>query len=78
MSLRKQIRKILREAVGVPDGIHDSSVKLLKELSVNLDNFENIGDEMYKLHLIFEESFNSRSNGVGKNGYYYRPTHTKF
>ena len=54
MSLRKQIRKILREAVGVPDGIHNSSVKLLKELSVNLDNFENIGDEMYKLHLIFE------------------------
>ena len=54
MSLRKQIKKILREAVGVPDGIHDSSVKLLKELSVNLDNFENIGDEMYKLHLIFE------------------------
>lgn len=55
MSLRKQIRKILREAVGVPEGIHDSAVKLMKELSVNVDNFELIGQDMYKLELIFED-----------------------
>jgi hypothetical protein len=55
MSLRKQIRKILREAVGVPEGIHDSAVKLVKELSVNVDNFEQISEDMYKLELIFED-----------------------
>ena len=55
MSLRKQIRKILREAVGVPEGIHDSAVKLMKELSVNLDNFRHIGNTMYKLELVFED-----------------------
>lgn len=55
MSLRKQIRKILREAVGVPEGIHDSAVKLMKELSVNVDNFEQIGEDMYKLELVFED-----------------------
>jgi len=55
MSLRKQIKKILREAVGVPEGIHDSAVKLMKELSVNLDNFKHIGDTMYKLELVFED-----------------------
>ena len=55
MSLRKQIRKILREAVGVPEGIHDSAVKLMKELSVNVNNFEQIGEDMYKLELVFED-----------------------
>ena len=55
MSLRKQIRKILREAVGVPEGIHDSAVKLMKELSVNVDNFKPISDTMYKLELVFED-----------------------
>lgn len=55
MSLRNQIRKILREAVGVPEGIHDSAVKLMKELSVNVDNFEPISDTMYKLELVFED-----------------------
>ena len=55
MSLRKQIRKILREAVGVPEGIHDSAVKLMKELSFNVDNFESIGEDMYKLELVFED-----------------------
>ena len=55
MSLRKQIRKILREAVGVPEGIHDSAVKLMKELSVNVDNFKQIGEDMYKLELVFED-----------------------
>ena len=60
MSLRKQIRKILREAVGVPSGIHEAAETILKEMVANFDNFDDPPghDNMYVQELTFESPLN--------------------
>lgn len=54
MSLRNQIKRILREAVGVPEGIYDSAETLTKEIIANLGNFGSEGGDRYRELLHFE------------------------
>ena len=54
MSLRKQIKKILREAVGVPEGIHDSAETFMSELIANLGNLDETHDDFFITTLTFE------------------------
>jgi len=60
MSLRNQIRKILREAVGVPSGIHEAAETILKEMVANFDNFDDPPGHggMYVQELTFESPLN--------------------
>lgn len=55
MSLRKQIKKILREAVGVPEGIHDSAETFMSELIANLGNLDETHDGFFETILTFEQ-----------------------
>lgn len=55
MSLRKQIKKILREAVGVPEGIHDSAETFMSELIANLGNLDESHNDFFETKLTFEE-----------------------
>jgi len=54
MSLRKQIKRILREAVGVPEGIHDSAETFMSELITNLGNLDERRDDFFETTLTFE------------------------
>jgi len=54
MSLRKQIKRILREAVGVPEGIHDSAETFMSELIANLGNLNESHDDFFETTLTFE------------------------
>jgi hypothetical protein len=54
MSLRKQIKRILREAVGVPEGIHDSAETFMSELIANLGNLDESHDDFFETTLTFE------------------------
>jgi hypothetical protein len=54
MNLRNHIKKVLREAVGVPEGIHDSSEILMSEIIANLGNIHKVRNNYYDLDLNFE------------------------
>ena len=54
MHLRSHIKKVLREAVGVPEGIHDSSETVMSEIIANLGNLNQVKDNYYDLDLTFE------------------------
>jgi hypothetical protein len=54
MNLRNHIKKVLREAVGVPEGIHDSSEMVMSEIIANLGNLNKVRYNYYKLNLTFE------------------------
>jgi hypothetical protein len=54
MSLRNIIKKVLREAVGVPEGIHESSERLMSEIIANLGNLNRINNNNYDMDLTFE------------------------
>lgn len=54
MNLRNHIKKVLREAVGVPEGIHDSSEMVMSEIIANLGNLDEVRNNYYDLDLTFE------------------------
>lgn len=54
MNLRNHIKKVLREAVGVPEGIHDSSEILMSEIIANLGKIHKVRNNYYDLDLNFE------------------------
>lgn len=54
MSLRKRIKRILRESVGVPEGIHNSAETFMSELIANLGNLKKVRKDFFETTLTFE------------------------
>ena len=74
MSLRKQIRKILREAVGVPEGIHETSETIVKDMVKYFYDFDDpSGDEEeYVQELTFNPPLNITDLSIDKVYLYIR------
>lgn len=55
MDLKERIRQVLREAVGVPEGIHDASQSLMSEIITNIRGISKFNnDNQYLMKLNFE------------------------